>query len=250
VCLGRTHLLGGVALGLAAADAAGNVPLVRALALAAVAGGSALLNDLDTPSSTASHAAGRPSRWVASSVQRLAHAAFAASATPLERRGDPVVHRGLTHTLAFAAAVGAAMGELATVGPVGVGLVALLAAVPGARALGLRGISQALTALALTALVVAAAPSAVEVGAAVAVGLLSHELLDACTTQGVPLWWPLRLRGRRWRRVGAPRLTRFHTGGRAEPWVLWALVIVSLALLPPVLSLILRLLNLAVYNST
>lgn len=45
-------------------------------------------------------------------------------------------------------------------------------------------------------------------------GCVIHVLGDACTRSGVPLLWPLRIRGRRWRRFGAP--IRFTTGGRGE----------------------------------
>ena len=95
-------------------------------------------------------------------------------------------------------------------------------------------------------------PSAVTVGVAVGAGALSHDLLDGCTTMGVPLLWPLKLRGMRWRRLGLPRFLRFHTGGPVEPWVLGLLVVITVGLTPPVLSwlevAVPQLINLAVYN--
>lgn len=247
MCLGRTHLLGGVALGLGAADAVGGQGLARVLAGAAVAGGAALLNDLDTPSSTASHALGRATGWLASGVRWLAEAAFTVTATPVDHRYASPTHRGLTHTLVFAAAVGTLAWQLARLGPVGVGVVAIVTAVPALRVVGhgrLRGMSLILAALAVAALVAVAAPSAVSVGVAVGAGLLSHDLLDGCTTMGVPLLWPLKLRGMRWRRVGLPRILRFHTGGPVEPWALGALAVGCVALTPPALELI----KLAVYK--
>lgn len=240
MCLGRTHVLGGIALGLAAVDTWGQLTLPQALAAAALAGGSALLNDLDTPSSTASHAAGRLSQAVARGVQGLSQAAFNLTATPADRRYGSATHRGLTHTLVWAGAVGALTWQLARLGPVAVGLIALVVAVPGVRVLAprARGWGHVLLAIVLAGAVTATQPTAIVVGGAVGVGLLSHDLLDACTTMGVSLLWPLRLRGMRWRRVGLPRFLRFHTGGPAEPWVAGSQAFIAIAATPPVLNLI------------
>lgn len=49
--------------------------------------------------------------------------------------------------------------------------------------------------------------------ATVFAGQLAHTLGDACTIQGVPLLWPLSVRGRRWAKLGIPRPLRFETGG-------------------------------------
>jgi len=253
VCLGRTHAVGGVTLGLTAADLVGNVSLVQALAGAAVAAGAALLNDLDTPSSTVSHALGRSTQRLASGVQRLSRVVFELTATPADHRYASPTHRALTHTLLFAVALGVGTWATARWVPLGAGLVALVVAVPALRLVDrrLRGVSLLLTALGVAALVTAAAPSAVTVGVAVGAGALSHDLLDGCTTMGVPLLWPLKLRGMRWRRLGLPRFLRFHTGGPVEPWVLWLLVVITVGLTPPVLSwlevAVTQLINLAVY---
>jgi membrane-bound metal-dependent hydrolase YbcI (DUF457 family) len=254
VCLGRTHAVGGVTLGLAAADLTGGVSLVQALVGAVLAGGAALLNDLDTPSSTVSHALGRFTQRVASGVQRLSRAAFHLTATPADHRYASPTHRALTHTLIFALVVSGAAYEAARLAPLGSGVVTLVVAMPALRLVDrrLRGVSLLLAALGVTALVTAAGPSALTVGVAVGVGLLSHDLLDGCTTMGVPLLWPLKLRGMRWRRLGLPRFLRFHTGGPVEPWVLGLLVVLAVGLTPPVLSWLEvvapQIINLAVYN--
>src|SRR5690606_22531275 len=49
----------------------------------------------------------------------------------------------------------------------------------------------------------------------VALGMVVHVLGDALTVAGVPLAWPLRVRGARWRMVGAP--LRFRTGRESVP---------------------------------
>lgn len=250
MCLGRTHLLGGAALGLAAADVTGDESLTQALATVTIAAGAALLNDLDTPSSTASHALGRVSQRLASGIQWLSETAFELTATPVDHRYGSSVHRALTHTLAFALLLAVGSWQLARVGIPGVWLIALVAAVPALRAVTdrLRGAVLISTAAGVAVLVAAAAPSAVSVGVAVGAGLLSHDLLDGCTTMGVPLLWPLKLWGMRWRRVGLPRFLRFHTGGPVEPWFAGLQVVLGVALLPPVLVPLEKFIKLTVYN--
>ncbi|MET8354151.1 metal-dependent hydrolase [Micromonospora sp. NPDC005206] len=54
------------------------------------------------------------------------------------------------------------------------------------------------------------------VGAAAGLGTFTHSLGDSLTRSGSPLWWPLRIRGCRWRSVGSPRAIRFTTGGMGE----------------------------------
>lgn len=241
MCLGRTHVLGGVAGGFAVADAYSalvrHLPLTVSLACAAVAGGAALLNDLDTPSSTASHSLGRLSQGAARGVQWLAQAAFEVTATPADARYGSPVHRGLTHTGVAAVAVGAGAWQLARLGW-GVTLaVALLTTFLALRALtSQRGVGSVAAALLGGGAVTLAAPTPAIVGLAVAAGLLSHDVLDGCTTMGVPFWWPLRIRGMRWRRVGLPRFLRFHTGARAEAWFAVLVSAAGVVLLPPVLA--------------
>jgi membrane-bound metal-dependent hydrolase YbcI (DUF457 family) len=65
-------------------------------------------------------------------------------------------------------------------------------------------------------------------GLVVATGWLTHLAGDACTEQGVPLWWPLRVRGQRWRMVGLWQPLRIYTGGTAERVHLAAAVVLAM----------------------
>jgi len=85
---------------------------------------------------------------------------------------------------------------------------------------------RALTHTALAA-AVSAAPfylfAGAPVGWAFFAGWLSHLLADACTRMGVPLLWPLPVRGRRWHMV---RLGRLRSGA-ASDWVVAAVAVVG-----------------------
>lgn len=246
MCMGPTHALGGAALGAAAVDAYHAVthvtlPLAATLACVALAAGGALLNDLDSPSSTASHAAGWLSRQVSRATCATSRLAFRLTATELDHRHARGAHRGLTHTLAFAVALTAGLvalsetGQLATLG-VATAALFLATRVTVPRWGRWRGLAIAGAGGGLVVWALAAGSPPWLLGAALGVGVLSHTLLDGCTTDGVPFWWPLPWRGRRWRRVGTPYVTRFGTGGRVERVVKVLLGVSAVLALPPVLA--------------
>lgn len=57
------------------------------------------------------------------------------------------------------------------------------------------------------------APYSWFVGLAVTQGILAHLAGDCCTNSGVPLLWPIMIKGRRWGHYGIPKALRFETGG-------------------------------------
>lgn len=251
MCLGKTHAIGGLVAGLAAADlcsAAGqSVSLPGALAGGALAAGGALLNDLDTPTSTASLCAGRVSLAVSRVTRWVAQGVFDATATRADVLYGSPVHRGLTHTLLFAVFTGATTGGVVALGGRGaVFLVAFACLAPLACVMRrvLRGVPSLVPPVLVAALVAYLGLSPALVGGAVGVGVLSHALLDGCTQMGVPLFWPIRVRGMRWRRVGLPWSLRMETGGIIEPYFARTLSASAIVLLPPVLA---AAKNLAVY---
>lgn len=74
------------------------------------------------------------------------------------------------------------------------------------------------------------------IGVAVGTGILSHILADACTKAGVPVAWPLMVRGRRWSTFRFPGARHMRSGSTLE-WVPGCGVallccLVPLALLP------------------
>lgn len=233
--MGRTHCLSGAASWLAGCSAlvvAGHParPAV-AFAGAVVAAGAALLPDIDRPDATISWSAGRVTRRVAAHVAAGAAWLQAATCGHCARRGPGDGHRAVTHTLAFAVGAGAVVAGAAWIGGGWVTLPLLWAAAAlTARCLLSRRQRGASGAPLLASLVTVSAAVSTEVewwwlGLSVAWGTLAHTLGDSMTGCGVPLCWPMRIRGCRWVRVG-PRRARFAVGGRMEGAV-WVLLVLS-----------------------
>lgn len=61
------------------------------------------------------------------------------------------------------------------------------------------------------------------VAVGVLAGWLAHQAGDACTNSGIPMFWPVKINGRRWGHHGIPRWLRFETGGPAESLITVAL---------------------------
>lgn len=142
--------------------------------------------DLDHPSSKAARSLGPATRLLAHGIAALSAAVYRSTATGRDRPNESG-HRGITHTLAFCVALG--------------GLVAGLAAlVGGAGWLWL--------------------------GLPAGVGALAHLLGDACTRYGVPLAWPVKVRGRRWYSCGLPYALRIRTDRAAEHYVVMPVLVV------------------------
>lgn len=53
-------------------------------------------------------------------------------------------------------------------------------------------------------------------GIAVSAGMFIHLFGDFITIQGIPLLWPIKIRGHRWWDLGTPRFMRFSAGGVVE----------------------------------
>lgn len=228
--LGVSHATSGAVLGLAVA---GYVPQVLGVSpsagtvvtFAAVCAGAALLPDLDHPSSTAtrhftvvSFLASKVVRPLSGLVYRLTRA---------RRDTGKGTHRGLTHTVLGAVALGTAV-NLASArwgAPVLIGtlFVCLALAIKGLDAI-VPGPPSLVIAAGLTFAVEWYVPGGTAgtagwLGVAVVLGMVVHSVGDAITESGAPLLWPVPIRRRRWYPVGSPRAVRFRTGGRVETWV-------------------------------
>lgn len=217
---GRPHALIGAAVPLGAL--ATGTPVLPTLVLCGISAGSALLPDLDHPTSTATKA-------LSGAAHRVVHLASRAVRVPTSTRADlrsaawqrqhlrDPDHRGLTHTLLAAAAFGVVMAALCSQ-PVGVCLAVLVSGwicqhlVRHAMTPVLMACFGAVAALAMFLPV-----HPLAVGLAAAGGWLSHVIADGCTTAGVPLAWPLKIRGKRWYRVRLLGST-LKSGQRLE-WV-------------------------------
>ena len=228
--LAVSHATSGAALGLAVAGFAPQLASTTptpgsVLTFAAVCAGAALLPDLDHPSSMATRRFSVFSWLACHAVRPLSAVVY--DLTRGRRDTGKGTHRGLTHT-----AVGALLLGLAvTLASAAWGTPVLLATLFVCIALAIKGLDalvpgppSLVIAAFLTWAVQEWVPGGVAgtagwLGTAVALGMLVHALGDAITEAGVPLLWPVPIRGRTWYPVGSPRAVRFRAGGGVESWV-------------------------------
>ena len=192
--MGKTHQATGVVAGLALA-AAVDASVMETFIAAGVASVGALVPDIDHRNSTIT----RCVPVLGSVACWLARAASRSVYAATKGRADEDhtgEHRHLTHTVVFAVLLGAAVGAGVTT-------------LAGAH-LGLL------------------------VGAAMAVGCVTHCVGDALTLSGCPFLWPLPIGGETWWEIRPPRLLRFSTGGACEQVVLGLTVVAGVLLLPGV----------------
>lgn len=225
--MGTTHAATGLAAGgltLAGLSAAGAPVTPPEVVVGAVlCAGAALIPDLDHPSSTASRSQSTFTLAACQGVRALSAAVWRATKTDGDATGGDRdgKHRHLAHTVPAAFAVGAL---------VGVACLWAWTAVPVlwfVFSLSVRGLvawkryrpwdwaRTSAVALVLAWVAVSGGVSPLLLGSVVALGMVVHVLGDALTLAGVPLLWPLRVRGARWRMFGAP--LRFRTGRESVP---------------------------------
>jgi membrane-bound metal-dependent hydrolase YbcI (DUF457 family) len=206
-------------------------PWTRIVLGAVIAAGAALLPDVDHPNSCVARTFGAPSRWVCRRIARGCARLHAATKTAKDR-ADFDGHRTASHTLLFALLLGVAVGLLcALTGPVASAVVAFCCTGLAFRGgVPRRGPLGATLAGALAAAVtVLLGLGGWWLGVAVGFGCAAHLAGDSCTNSGVPVFWPVKLGGRRWRSIGTPRKLRFATGGRVEAVAWWASVAAAVA---------------------
>lgn len=205
--------------GCAAAALLGHAPGIYEVAVGTpLAAFGAVVPDIDCPSSSIAHSFGWPTRWLARRVAWAGKRIHAATRTPLDRP-DLDGHRTATHTALFALLVFAGFGLFGAYGSRwAVAAMTAFAAATALRALKVHGSKRYL----LAAAVAAAgwwwpAPSGWWLGWAIGAGALVHNLGDRQTNTGVPLAWPVKIRGRRWFKFRASKWVRFETGADGNP---------------------------------
>jgi len=249
--MGPSHALSGAAVWLAGTTAlefltdVHQSPLEIAVGTAVCAGG-ALLPDIDLSGrvrtgeggATVAHTFGRVSLAVAEVAEKFSLVVY--NLTRL--RDDPERangHRTLTHTLPFAAGMGALTTWACNAG----GTWAVLGVLFLMLGLALRGLfhtfAEKLGWLLITALSAGAAYGTYVLlpadrgypllGFAVGVGCLVHMLGDIITRAGVPIPWPIPTGRRLWRMVGVPNVVALEVGGKGEAFLRGALTVVSVA---------------------
>ncbi|MER6605824.1 metal-dependent hydrolase [Streptomyces sp. NPDC000927] len=227
---GKTHAVIGAAAPFGAA--AHGVNLTQCVAMAVISAGFSLGPDIDHPKSTISqalpHVAHRTMHGLSGAARIISterdRRDFAFWARPrMDSAPRDANHRTVTHTLVSALAVGIIATAVSLV-PHGSVLLAAFAAFiarrlmprcirdrrltanPASRGDGPSG-NSCVGRLPKWSLVVPAVAGAaawmadlhpVLAGSAAGLGWLSHVIADGCTKFGVPLMWPLKVRGKRW----------------------------------------------------
>ncbi|HJQ45668.1 MAG TPA: metal-dependent hydrolase [Amycolatopsis sp.] len=239
--MGRTHALTGWCAGLAIAPAVGAGTVHQAVAFAATTAGFALLPDLDHPGASASRLLGPLTEMLSWLLRHASALLYALTKGPRDERGKGT-HRHMSHTLLFAAGLGALTmwGTRAGGWPVVAG-VALFGLLLAAQALGDWLLLVAGGAVAWWALTSSAAGELQHLtgwlGIAVAAGCVAHCLGDALTESGCPFLFPVPIAGETWYELRPPGFLRFRTGGRVERLVIAPLfILAAVALLPGVLE--------------
>ncbi|WP_091509386.1 MULTISPECIES: metal-dependent hydrolase [Amycolatopsis] len=237
--MGRTHALTGWCAGLAVAPTVGASSVHQAVAFAATTAGFALLPDLDHPGAGASRLLGPVTGALSWLLRRLSSMLYAVTKGPRDERHRGM-HRHLSHTVLFAAGLGAltmwgtrAGGWYAVAGVVLFGL--LLAA----DALGDWLLLVGAGAVVWWARTASAAGELQELtgwlGVAVAVGCLTHCLGDSLTEAGCPFLFPVPIAGETWYELRPPSFLRFRTGKRVENLLVFpAFVVLGVLLVPGV----------------
>lgn len=237
------HSYSGLAAGLGLAIAT-DAPTVIGLIGAGLVGGAALLPDWDQPESTVSRVFGPVSQWVADGINWTSSKIYAATATDWDDDRDGG-HRGITHTLLFAVALGG-VASLAAHWTWGLAAVLFLCV-----SLALRGLlgnwarrrgwlGTTIVSAGLTALLMQSLPDGygtTQLGLLVGLGCFVHCLGDSLTISGCPWLFPLVIDDQRWYPIGTPEGMRFRAGGAVEkryvmPFLVAGTVLVGFTYVP------------------
>lgn len=243
---GGSHALSGWCTGLAAAPLVGLHSAGEMMVFGAATAGYALLPDLDHDRSTASRLMGPFTRAVCWVLRHASAFAYRRTKGPKDEHSEGT-HRHLSHTAAFAVAAGlatviatlvagvfdqqaaawtvvavvafgvalaqAAVGDWVLL-PVGFGTALWMAANWGHLASSMLGFTGA-------------------IGAAVALGCITHCLGDTITKSGCPWLWPILIKGERWYEIRPPAWLRFRTGGKVERYLVHPMLTGGALLLTP-----------------
>ncbi|MEC3978852.1 metal-dependent hydrolase [Amycolatopsis sp. H20-H5] len=237
--MGRTHALTGWCAGLALAPAVGAGSVHQAVVFAATTAGFALLPDLDHPHARASRLLGWFTGMISWLLRRVSAAVYALTKGPRDEKVTGQ-HRHLSHTVLFAAGLGAATSAGTTAGgPWAVFGVVVLGLLLAEGALGdwLLPVSG----VAVAWWVYTAPPDHAAqleeisgwLGLAVAAGCFAHCLGDALTESGCPFLFPIPIAGETWYEIRPPRPLRFRTGKKVENRLIFPVFVVLAVLLVP-----------------
>lgn len=235
--MGRTHAMTGWCAGLAVAPFVGAGSVHQAIAFAATTAGFALLPDLDHPGAGASRLLGPITGGISWLLRRLSSALYALTKGPRDEDHQGK-HRHLSHTVLFAAGLGAlTMWGTRQGGWYAVAGVVLFGVLLAADALGDWLIFVAAGAAVWWSLTASAAGELQQLtgwlGVAVAVGCFAHCLGDALTEAGCPFLFPVPIAGETWYELRPPGFLRFRTGKKVEKLLIFPVFVVLAVVLVP-----------------
>ncbi|WP_406141840.1 metal-dependent hydrolase [Streptomyces sp. NBC_01089] len=244
--MGPAHSLSGAAawLGVGAAATAYGHPMPWPVLVvgALISAGAALAPDLDHKAATISNAFGPLSHGLCALVDALAAVVYRAT----RGKGDPRKgggHRTLTHTGVWAVLLGAGASALAIYGGrwavLGILFVHMVLAIEGLLWRASRPSSSTVLVWLLGAagawilaqilaepgngsdwLFTDPGQNYMWLGLPIVLGALIHDIGDAITVSGCPIFWPIPLGRKHWRHVGPPKFMRFRAGSWVELKVL------------------------------
>ena len=229
--MGPTHSMSGAAVGLAVAQAlpaswGGVTSPQEAFVYAGIAAGAALLPDLDSPQATVSRSFGPLSLGLSHVVENLAQS-FVNLTRGQKDEWCGNGHRTATHTVWFGLLAGVVasllIGAFGRPAAIGLLFVFLGLAVRGLMPewskkkdwLGVTGVSALLAVGAW--MYVPSTASAIVMGSALTIGVLTHLAGDFITKNGIPALAPIVPVGhRRWWDFGLPGPLRISASGAAD----------------------------------
>ncbi|MFE2374183.1 metal-dependent hydrolase [Streptomyces sp. NPDC059398] len=253
--MGPAHSLSGAAawLGVGAAATAYGHPMPWPVLVvgALISAGAALAPDLDHKAATISNAFGPLSLGLCALVDVVAGVVYKVT----RGKGDPRKgggHRTLTHTGVWAVLLGAGASALAVYGGrwavLGILFVHMVLAIEGLLWRAARPASSTVLVWLLAAasawilagildepgngsdwfftdpgqhfLWLGEPQQYMWLGLPIVLGALIHDIGDAITVSGCPIFWPIPLGRKHWRHVGPPKFMRFRAGSWVELKVL------------------------------
>lgn len=244
--MGPTHSMSGAAVWLVGTAVAASIspfnPTLSMVVLGAtVMAGAAIACDFDSNSATAVRSFGVMGTIVHQIVDGISVLVYNLTRTKYDKPRENG-HRTLFHTGAMAIAIGAAVSALASIsGTVDIlgktftyGQLFSLLVMFIMLHLGIAGLFEKqvkkmkkkvgvygmlLASFVITAIVGYALPENETfpwLGLCVGGGLIVHCMGDAITKMGVPLLWPIKIKGKRWYDITLPSFMRIKAGGKFE----------------------------------
>lgn len=203
--MSRSHLATGIIFGCVVATAIHNGPLlVRALVIP-VAGGSALLPDIDSRSSRVTVSLGVVTKILSRICAHVAEAIYDATRTEHDKTGSNGGHRRYFHTIPGCATFAGLAWGATVAHPLAAAAVLSLLCGLTAQVYKSIGVGFTVAASVTAWLVVTQYPAWSWLWpCVVGVGAWVHCLGDTITAKGTPMLWPLCRDGKRWEPVTFP----------------------------------------------